>query len=266
MNRRAKLCSRILAACFCLSCFAARPAAAESLADIFRSGNEAFFRKDFKTASHSYQRLIDAGIRDADVYMNLGIAEAQAGALGRAVLAFERCLTLRPDDAEAEAALALARATLGKHRADRQGEAMVETKPPLAEALVRGYRENTLAWLLLGFDVLLFACIFARRFTRSEHALTGLAIAAAVAGLSCAISGAALFVKRGGHREGQAAIILRDGAELHEAPDPRASIRGYAHEGASARALERDSGFVRVRTGAGAQGWIASDDVGTIAD
>ena len=247
---------------------AATPAGvhAESLQELFRSGNDAFFRNDFKAASARYQRLIDAGLRDADVYMNLGLAHARAGELGRAILAFEQALVLRPDDAEAETALAMARATLGKRGADRHGEAVVETKPPLAEALVRPYREKTLAGLLLAFDVILFGCLLVRRRARSEHMRTGLAIAAAVAGLSCAVTGSALFIKRGGNREGRAAIILRDGAELLEAPDRRAALRGHGHEGGSARVLGQDGSFVRVRTAAGSQGWVASDDIGLIDD
>jgi tetratricopeptide (TPR) repeat protein len=241
-------------------------ARAESLQEIFRSGNDAFFRNDFKSASQRYQRLIDAGIRDPDVYMNLGLAQARSDQLGRAILSFERVLLLRPDDAEAEAALATARAAAGKQRADRQGEALVETRPPLAEALVRPYRENTLAWLALGFDAVLFGCLLVRRRSRSDTVRTGLAVAAAVAGLSCMVTLSALFIKRGGNHEGRAAVVLREGAELREAPDPRASTRAFAHEGGSARVLGRDGSFVRVRTATGAVGWISSDDVGTIAD
>jgi len=239
---------------------------AEGLQEIFRAGNDAFFRKDYQTAAQRYQRLSDAGIRDPDVYMNMGLAEARAGNLGRAILAFERVLWLRPDDNEAQTALAVARAAVGKRRADRQGEALVETRPPLAEALVRPYRENTLAWLTLAFDALLFAALLVRGRMRSDSMRTGLAIAAAVTGLSCAVTMSALFVKRGGNSEGRAAIVLREGAELREAPDPRAAARASAHEGGSARVLGRDGSFVRLRTATGAVGWIASEDVGTIAD
>ncbi|HEY2736706.1 MAG TPA: hypothetical protein VGI70_22050 [Polyangiales bacterium] len=239
---------------------------AENLEDIFRSGNDAFFRNDFKHASERYQRLIDAGVRDPDVYLNLGLAQARDRQLGRAILSFERALRVRPGDADAEAALALARAAVGKRRADQQGEALVETRPPLAEALVRPYRENTLAWLSLAFDLLLFGCLLARRFTRTVNARTGLAVAASIAGLGCAILFGALYIKRGGDQDGRPAIVLREGAEMREAPDPRAGIRSHAHEGGSARVLAQDGTFVRVRAATGAQGWMSSDDVGVVWD
>ena len=165
-----------------------------------------------------------------------------------------------------ETALAMARAAVGKRRADQQGEALVETRPPLAEALVRPYRENTLAWLSLAFDLLLFGCLLARRYARTVTARTGLAASASIAGLGCAILLGALFIKRGGDQGGQPAIVLREGAEMREAPDPRAGIRSHAHEGGSARVLAQDGGFMRVRATTGAQGWMSSDDLGVISD
>ena len=62
------------------------------------------------------------------------------------------------------------------------------------------------------------------------------------------------------------AAVMRENAELREAPDPRASTRAHAHEGGSARVLARDGGFVRVRIATGSQGWMSLDDVGTVAD
>ena len=253
----------LLAGLFAMWC---APAQAEGLQDIFRSGNEAFFRGDFATAEQRYERLAGAGVRDPDVFVNLGLAQARNGELGRAILSFERALVLRPDDSDASAALAQARAAVGKRRADAQGEAVVETRPPLTEALVRPYRENTLALLALALDAMLFGCLLVRRLARSDSVRTGLGIAASVAALSCGVTLAALVVKRGGHRDGRAAIVLREGSELREAPDPRAATRARAHEGGSAQVLARDSGFARVRTATGATGWIADQDVGIIAD
>jgi tetratricopeptide (TPR) repeat protein len=243
----------------------ATDARAESLDAIFRSGNEAFFHGDFPTALQRYRRLTDAGIHDPDVFMNIGLAHAHAGELGRAILAFEQTLALRPGDPEAANALATARAAVGKHRAERQGEALVETRPPLAEALVRPYGENTLAVLSLLFDAVFFGCLWARRRSRSDQVRTGLAVTASLTGLCAVVALTALFIKRGGLSEGEPAIVLREGAEVREAPDPRAIARAYAHEGGSAKVVARDGGFVRVRTAAGAVGWMTQDDVGVVA-
>jgi len=256
----AALCSFM---CIWAACGIAR---AENLDSIFHAGNQAFAHADYSGAVTQYQRLLDAGIRDADVYLNLGLAHARAGSLGPAILAFEQSLRIRPGDADANAALDLARAAVGKRHAQKHGEALVETRPPLAEALVRPYREDAIAWLLLVCDVALFACLVIRRFARADATRTGFAVAAALFGLTAAASLAALVVKRGALLEGEPAIVLRDGAELREAPDPRASVRAHAQEGSSARVLARDSGFVQVRTSVGPVGWVANPDVGLVVD
>ncbi len=86
-------CDRTLA-CLCMLSVFPHAAHAESLQTIFRDGNAAFFTGKYPIASQHYQRLVDAGVRDADVYMNLGLAHAHAGELGPAILAFEQTLRL----------------------------------------------------------------------------------------------------------------------------------------------------------------------------
>jgi len=239
---------------------------AESLDEIFRAANDSFAHGQYAAAAERYQRVIEAGVRDADVYMNLGLSQARAGELGRAVLAFEQSLHYRPGDTDATNALAQARAAIGKRSAERQGEALVETRPPLAEAMVRPFSEDLLAYALLFCNAVLFLSLIVRRRARGETTRTGLAVAAALSGLAlvCVLSG--LLVKRGTFREGDPAIVLRDGAELREAPDPRATMRSHASEGGSARILARDQGYARVRTSSGAVGWMSDADVALIVD
>lgn len=262
-----KTCWRYLAV-LCMCALPALPttAHAESLDEIFRAANEAFAHGQYEAASERYQRLIEAGIRDADVYMNLGLANARAGQLGQAVLAFEQSLHYRPADSDATHALAQARAAIGKRSAEQQGEALVETRPPLADAIVRPFSEDALAYWLLFCDAGLFVSLILRRRAQRETTRTGLAVTAALSGLAliCVLSG--LLVKRGVFREGEPAIVLRDGAELREAPDPRATMRAHASEGGSARILARDQGYARVRTSSGAVGWMSDSDVALIVD
>lgn len=264
MSRRRLWCTSAMIACALLA--HGGRARAESLEEVFHAGNTALAHAEYANAIQRYQQLLDAGIRDADVYLNLGLAHAKQGELGPAVLAFEQSLYARPGDPDASAALALARAAVGKRRAERHGEAVVETRPPLAEAIVRPYTENLLAVLLLLSDAALFICLILRRRARTDASRTGFAVAASLLGMLalCMLSG--LVIKRGALHEGQAAIVLRDLAELREAPDPRATVRGHAPEGGSARVLARDQGFARVRTASGAEGFMSERDVGLIAD
>lgn len=242
----------------------ASEAHAEALADVFRTANEAYFRGDFKLAVQNYQRLVDAGVRDADVYFNLAIASARADELGNAILNLERADRLRPGDDETNTALETARATLGKRLAQAKGEATIQAKPPMSEALVRSVHEDTLAVAVLVFDVLFFGLLLAYPRLRTDAQRNTSAVAAAACGVLLLISGTGLFLKRGGQTEGSPAVVLREGAELREGPDRHARQRASAHEGVSARVLASDGSFVRVKIPGGAEGWMAQHDIGLI--
>jgi hypothetical protein len=250
--------------CVCVSWGAQMARAAESLNDVFRGANEAYFRGDFEAAAHGYERLVDAGIEDADVYFNLGIAHARMDELGPAILYLERAARVRPGDDETAAALDNARATLGKRRADVKGEAMVEARPPLSEALVRPLHEDTLAILLLAFDGLFFSLLFTYPRLRGDSPRVAAAVSASACGVLLVITATGLFLKRGGQTEGRPAVVLREGV-VREGPDRHARSRGAALEGASARVLASDGAFVRVKLPGGAEGWIEQRDVGLIA-
>lgn len=242
----------------------ATPARAQSVERIWSSGNEAYFRGDIAQAARQYHLLVDAGVRDADVYFNLALAEARLGHLGQTVLYLERSLWLRPGDEVAEQELTAARSALAARRAERDGEATMQARPPLIEAVARPFSANLLAGLLLGLDVLVFALLLLRKSSRREPLRLGLAIAIPLLALLLVAAGIGLAVKNDTLRDGTAAVVLREGAELREGPDGAAQVREAAHEGDSARLSRREAGFAHVQLSSGARGWIRDKDVGAV--
>lgn len=254
----------VLAAASAATAPALAAAPAQSLDRIFSAGNEAYFRGDFRHAVEHYERLVAAGVHDPDVYFNLATARARAGQLGHAVLYFERCLWLRPGDELAEQGLQAARAALGKRRVEREGEATLKTRPPLAEALVARLDADVLAWALLVLDALFFGGLLVRSRARRDGVLLGLTIALPLIALLGLATAAGLLLKTQIWAEGEAAIVLRDGAELREGPDAHAQVRARAHEGQDARVLRREGGFARVQLSQGDRGWINYKDLARI--
>lgn len=239
-------------------------ARAQSTERIFSDGNAAFFAGDFKRASKQYQLLIDAGVRDPDVYFNAGIAHARLGQLGRAALAFERSAWLAPGDESTEQELAAVYAALGKRRAERAGEAMMRTRPPIAEALVRPLSADSLALLVLVLDVLFFALLLLLPRARRDSHKLAITIAAPLCALLLLVAGAGLAVKIEWLSAGSAGLVLRHDAELREGPDARAQVRARAHEGQSARLQQQDGAFVSVVLDGGQRGWMKRSDLGTL--
>ncbi|MFI5309436.1 MAG: hypothetical protein ACHQ53_18920 [Polyangiales bacterium] len=242
----------------------ARPARAESLTQIFASANEAYFRGDFEGAERQYSRLLEAGVTDPDVCFNLATTEARRGQLGKAVLYFERALLFNPSDEVAQHELAQARSALGRKRAEREGEATVQARPPLTEALVRPLPIDLLACVVLALDGLVCALLLLRRRARGETLRLGLAISLPLLGLLLGLAGFALFVKTDSLGDGRAAIVLREGSELREGPADSAQTRAKAHEGQSGRLTRREGSFVRVQLQGGEAGWMKSTDIAAI--
>jgi tetratricopeptide (TPR) repeat protein len=236
----------------------------QSLQQIFSVANQATFAGQWDSATRQYESLLKAGVKDPDVYFNLATTYARSGQLGKAVLNFERSLALRPGDDAAQKGLDTAVTLLGRKRAEKAGEATVRTRPPLSEALVRPWSENLLGWLVLGFDLALFAVLIALRSARQEALRVGLWVAGALLGLLLLVFGGGLLIKSEAFKEGRAAVVLREDAPLREGPDPRAQTRTKAFEGQAARLLERDGNFARVRLPDNSEGWMLQSDVDSI--
>ncbi|MBW2190907.1 MAG: tetratricopeptide repeat protein, partial [Deltaproteobacteria bacterium] len=66
-----------------------------SLTGIFEAANIACSRGDYSAAISNYSKLSEAGVHDPDVYFNLATSFAQSGDYPRAILNYERALTLR---------------------------------------------------------------------------------------------------------------------------------------------------------------------------
>lgn len=242
----------------------ASSARAQALPDLFSQGNAAFFQGDYATAIARYQALVDVGVDDADVHYNLGTAYARAGQCGQAIAAFERSLKASAGDGAAQANLQACQAQLGKRRAQRDGEATVQTRPPWADAVLRGVSIDVLAWIVLVLNALLFGGLIVRRWVQRDIVRTGLAVTVSLLALALGVAALALAVKAEWFREGRAAIVVREDAPLREGPDPRAKTRAQGLEGEPARIVQREGNFVRVRLLRGPEGWMQSADVGAI--
>lgn len=239
------------------------PAAAsaqDTLAGRFGDANAAYARGEYEVAAAGYEQLVEAGVEDADVFYDLGLAYARLGQHGRAIAAFERGLTVRPGDAEALAALEASRGYLGRRRAEAEGEAVVESGPPTLEGLFGWASENTLATMVLVFEALLVLALAALFFVRGERGRIALGIVAPVSALGLAFAAVGLTARTGALDPGAAAVVVREGAPMREGPSADASVRHEALEGERVFVTAEDGDFARIQAGSRA-GWIAASDL-----
>lgn len=234
---------------------------AQHLDAIFARGREAYVAGRFDEAIEAWERLRDAGVRDADVEYDLGLAQVQRGRYGAAMLAFERALRVDPNDDEAAAGLESARRVLAERRAEREGSASLGSDVGFGEVLVRPFSEPLLAWLLLGLEGLLFVLVvLSMRLSRLRAAL---AIAATVTAVLFVAVGSGLLVKRQTFREGRRAIVVDETAALREGPDERTARLGEAREGDGVTVLDEEEQWVLV-VAAGRRGWMERERLGLV--
>src|SRR5688572_9079656 len=87
---------------------AAAPARADLIDEVWRRGNDAYFKGDHAAALAAYEQIDRQGVVSAELYYNLGVVYFRQGQLGRSVWSFERAVTLAPDDEDARFNLAQA--------------------------------------------------------------------------------------------------------------------------------------------------------------
>jgi Tfp pilus assembly protein PilF len=214
-------------------------------------------------AATELRRLVALGIEDPDVYCNLGIAEAEAMHYGRAMVAFERALSLRPSDPVAKSGLDDAETMLARRRADESGgTATVEGARPLA-TFGRSFPEPVAAFGTLLSAWLAAFALAALAVVRRETARIALGTSAVVATIVFAICAIAVV---GRARYGgliAPGIVITQEVVARSAPDPRAPAAATFTEGERVDLLERHGGYYRVATHGRMRGWLPRRSVGT---
>ncbi len=251
--------------------------AAESDAREFAAANGALQRGAFTEAIDMLELLADRGFVHPDASFNRGAAyvgrarssAAAPGDLGRAAAALAEVLVLRPDDEEADKALARVRAEISRRHV-REGAAPVMARASLGRAVSSLLSENVWAATALAGSLLLALGLALRRFLAFTSATLAGAIAIGM-GSVLLVTGAALTASARRLRLTTApAIIVADEARLlDESGKPLPQRSGSADsvtipEGASVYVLERRPALFKVEWGAGG-GWLTPGQVRILA-
>ena len=205
----------------------------------------------------------------ADLWFDLGIAEATTGSLGQARFALERSLWLAPFDREARAARDLVTGAARRAQAERSGEKSIQQgeAPAIAwwraaASLPLGLMTNLAAALSLALLGTYLAANFGgspQRRERSRWAFIGLCIALP---LLAGITLAAGF----GRTRVQPAVVLTAAPLPRTGPDQlaaRAKNHGI-YEASLVAVLEERAGWCRVESATSADLWLPCEQLGRI--
>lgn len=178
---------------------------------------------DYEASAAAYRGLLGEDGADLDraaLHYNLGNAEYRAGRLGYAMLHWERSLALRPNDEDARANVALARAVLDRRLTDAAATGDPDTF--LLELLrsmqgfpvwLRRTPPSRFAWMLSAFVLAAGACWTLLMIRRGRRGLL-----LAVLGLSLAATTASGILLRLRLTVPPVAVVVQPGAALRSGP------------------------------------------------
>lgn len=238
---------------------AARPARADLLDEVWKRGNDAYFRGDYDAAVAAYEQLDRQDVVSADLYYNLGVATFRQGSLGRAIWAFERAVALDADDEDARFNLMQARKIAERRVRDNIEGA--ERDPAWIRA-VTFLSPSTQTWVFLLLYLGTFALLFLwRRAGPESRAPLGAGVA--IVGVAALLAGL-LLAGRASLDRIPFGIVLPDRVAVKEGADPNHRTSFDIHAGLRVRLLEREQEWVRIRLANGLEGWVPDRAVGPL--
>jgi len=216
--------------------------------DLFRAGNAAFERSDYRGAIEQYRKIVEAGYESPDLMLNLGDAYYRAGKIGWAVHSFERGRRLDPSDPDLRANLELA-LRANRDRTDEPDESKflsllvrLQERLPLRTSITIA---SVLWWV---FALWLAARILGKTPRRSDAVTVGLGTLL-LGALSWTAVQAIEYARR------PDAVVVVEDAPVRSNPDPSATVEFTLHGGTLLRVGRSAPGFKEVLFSDELHGW-----------
>lgn len=222
-------------------------ARADATAQRFLDGVKAYQAGDYQKAADAFLAVARSGIANPGLYYNLGNAYLKAGALGHAILWYERALKLAPQDPDLRFNYQYALSRTQDERA-RDGLDMGEILFFWRDRI----RPHTLRWLALGANGLFWLVLIIRRL-RGKKPFKPFACLLLIP--------AVLFTLTVFYQEYQAdhqaeAVVVSPAISVRSGLSRTATELFVLHAGTKVRIQREKAGFVRIYFSKGKIGWV----------
>jgi tetratricopeptide (TPR) repeat protein len=219
-------------------------AASGATASTFEKANVNYAAGRFADAAHGFEQTIAERGYSAPVLFNLGNAWLKDSQPGRAILNYERALSLAPNDPAIAANLRVARQQAG----------LKEHEKNTLEEAARVLSLDTLAWTLVWSSALLFAVVLVSRLLSSFPRRVG-RILVGMGAVALVTAGVGVSVQ---WPERDQAVVLDPATPVHIAPAPAAGVTFNLSAGEMVRVRKSHGAYTLIRTRDGRVGWVKS--------
>lgn len=243
----------------------ARPASGGGAAPTpaIAAANDRFWSGAFAAAAAGYRAALTEHPFSADLWFNLGCAEAEAGRLGAAIHALEEALALAPEHGDAAHNLAVVRARAIEGALGVGGELRVALpgEDDLGTGLLTAVRPATLAWLFGACWAGWFALLALWRRARSATWRTAASFGAVLTGLGALAAGGLLLGRARLDAAAAPGVVLPELARVRVGPGAQYKAALAVVGGVKVQLQGRDGDFVQVRLPDGSDGWLPEAEV-----
>lgn len=214
----------------------------------FISGNLAYKEGDYGKAVEAYESILRQGLENGVLYYNLGNSYLKHGAIGKAVLNYERARALIPRDSDLDFNYQYALAQTGRETEEEGSNFFLR--------LVRRWRNlytlSEMAALIIGVSFLLgivhLWSLYGKWPRNQQTAVLGVLLMFLFMGV-WGFAAKAQFVS-------DRAVILTPAQAKFE-PREDATIHYALPEGAAIKVIKEEGGWAKVKRRDGKAGWIS---------
>lgn len=213
---------------------------------------QAFRKGAYTEAAAQYEQLRKEGYAAAELYHNLGLCYARSAQWGRAVLAFERGLSLDPGSAPLRENLQLAKQELQDQIEGFEEYALIErlrNPQKLAASGAWGYAAVLAFWLAL------LTWLSRNWISRAIVQRMSFPFSVTLAALGGILLLIALYARKQ-ETDWRWAIVMSLEVTVHQAPDARSPEKRLVHEGVKVYIQEILDPWAKIRLENGDEGWV----------
>ncbi len=234
------------------SVFSAQNAYVDSL---MKAGNAAYTAKNFEKALDNYEKILDEGYESNALYYNLGNSYYKIGALGKAILNYERALKLNPSDEDARYNLKIANARIIDKINPVPKFFLTEWK----DALLDLFSVQTLALIVAVLFALLLLTIFLFRYGKTPSVRKSGFVLGSIIFVALALALFLYYGKAQEIRNDKYGIILAKEVTVRTSPDENAKAAFIIHEGTKILVEDKVGDWVNIKLADGKKGWLKKE-------
>ena len=220
----------------------------------FMEAHKYYNKENYDHAASLYEELIQSGIRNGDIYYNLGNSYFKMGMLGKAILSYRMAELYNPRDEDLQANLRYAR-QLTKDR--------IEEKQflPFIKEFCFWYSKLNLKELMIVFLIahgLFWIVAIIRTFWKKEHQNLILLINLVLV----VIIGCSLTLKTYNHIYNIEGVVLTKEITVRSGNGTNNTALFQLHDGAEFKIIKQDEAWIKIELKDGKRGWVENRWVG----